>query len=76
MMIFGYQNILESDNYSYKNPSPHPEWDILQLKKLERTIPDNETAMIVYNSNPEFKNQVDVESRVPTYQKMYDAATL
>lgn len=76
MLFFSLLNILESDNYSYKNPSPHPEWDKLQLRKLERTIPDNDTAMIVYNSNPEFKNQVDVESRVPTYQKMYDAATL
>lgn len=56
--------------------SPDSEWNRLQMKKIQETIPNNETAMIVYSSQPEMQKNIDLPARVNSYEQMYHAATL
>lgn len=73
MMNFGF---FFEDNYSNYNQNEDNEWVRLQNRKLQDVIPNNETAMIVYNSQPDFQKNVNMDERIKSYQQMYKSATL
>lgn len=67
-----FENNIEQANYQPANN----EWENLQIKKFNEIIPNNDTTIMVYHSQPEIQKNINIDDRLKVYQNMYKAATL